>query len=847
MNHSRGEWGDFVGRERDIERLNAALETSPLVTLTGIGGVGKTRLAIEVTSKRTNQDTFEVWLDQISEPQNLVPHVLAALGLPPAGQDDIARIQEFLSERQQPLLLLDNAEHLLDAVREFVAYVGNHATILVTSQVALDQPRELVVPIAELSQQDAIALFHTRIGGPSAPGDVDALVTALEGLPLAIELAASRTLVLSPTQILTRLETSNKVLGSSSTARHGTLDRTMYWSWGLLDPGAREVMAALSLFDHPLDPALLEALLPDVDVLEAARELTQRAWLRVSDGPDRKWSTLWAVRRFVREHTEAALHAVLTDRLTDWALAHAHEAPGWWAFYIPEGIRAARALTQAGRLADAARLLNRLFFGAFGGTSFRDVLDLAADVLNAITPDACGGETWALLATKLSKGAFRYRSAHRPIVWSAAALEAAPAGTVARLGAMAQHVICLVDDGLRDEANQRLAELAVLRDHTPDDMRVASALLDAASAMHEMGQFGELRLTCERLLHIARSAGNIDAEARAWIHLSYASYDLGEFERAGVEVSNLERLLSQRHPHERIALGGAVSPLVQIQAGNYEEARVALDERMHVARASRDTALTFFVQLARAELAARTAPETVRGFLEDALSQATGGSQKSTTHARVLLVIDAIVMRQTDTALQGLRTIREEGFTPTNPEIWSEVLDALEWVASPQGSAPQTPFGEIVSAAASGVAAVEEVISRYPSRQWCIPGLYFLRFDQSARRIASNRTGAVLRLDREGREFQVNQEAKVDLSRRQAMRRILVYLAQQHACGRTTSITVDELVDAGWPGEKIVYDAALTRVYTTINRLRTLGINELLLTRDDGYALTPDVLIEWTD
>ena len=117
MTHSRGEWGDFVGRAVDIDRLNTALDSSSLVTLTGIGGVGKTRLALEVSQRRTSLHTHVVWLDQITEPQNLLPYVLAALGLAPTGQDDVERVQEFLNELQRPLLLLDNAEHLLDAVR----------------------------------------------------------------------------------------------------------------------------------------------------------------------------------------------------------------------------------------------------------------------------------------------------------------------------------------------------------------------------------------------------------------------------------------------------------------------------------------------------------------------------------------------------------------------------------------------------------------------------------------------------------------------------------------------------------------------------------------------------------
>lgn len=511
-----------------------------------------------------------------------------------------------------------------------------------------------------------------------------------------------------------------------------------------------------------------------------------------------------------------------------------------------------------GSYADGAVLLEKLFFGAFGSPYFHEVLNLAEDLLNKMDRSA-DPKVWSILATKLSKGAFRYHSRHRAITWSGPAVEAAPPGSTAALGAMAQHVLCLVDGGRRDEAVELLKTIVATWEERLLDMSVVSALLDVSSALHEVGDFIELRRTANAILEIARREGNADAEARAWIHLSYASYDLGEFTRADEEIGNLNRLLELRHPHERIAVGGAVAPLVALQLGRKAEGKAALVDCEHVARQTHNASLEFYVELAWAEWAAREDTTAIRAHLDLALSSANiQVSPKSVAHVRFLHALEDIAAGSFESGLVRIAALRSDGINPAATQSWQDALESAEWFCRQRlgtaGPAPASLLGELFSAVDDALGGDEEILAdllaREPSSAWVVPGLYLLRMDDVARRLPariSRRSGSCLRIEKNGRKFQVDQGPVQDISRRQALRKILVYLAEQQKTSEQVSISVHEVIEAGWPDEKILHDAAMTRVYTTMNRMRAMGLDDIIITLDDGYAFAPNIVVEWVD
>jgi predicted ATPase/DNA-binding CsgD family transcriptional regulator len=279
----------FIGRHREIAAVQQLLRSSRLVTLTGIGGVGKTRLALRVAAQMERVYADGVWLVELAPLQDpeLVPQaVVAALGMRDATSTrPLVALAEFLGHRQT-LLVLDNCEHLIDASAALADTLLRRAPelrILVTSRQPLGVPGEHIfavqplptpdpdgpLPPAEaLARYDAVALLFERAQAaePSfaiTPDNAEAvtrLVQRLEGVPLALELAAARLRVLTPPEILDRLDDRYELLTSTArtvSPRQQSLQALIDWSFDLCTEQERLLWARLSVFprDFVIDAA----------------------------------------------------------------------------------------------------------------------------------------------------------------------------------------------------------------------------------------------------------------------------------------------------------------------------------------------------------------------------------------------------------------------------------------------------------------------------------------------------------------------------------------------------------------------------------------------------------------
>ena len=269
----------FVGRRRELGEIRKKLATARLLSLVGPGGVGKTRLGLRIASDLGRGFADGAWLVELAEVRDgaLVTNaVLAALDL--RDQAGMTPLQILLSDLQnrQLLLLLDNCEHLLGAMAPIVTEMLGAAprlTMIATSREPLQVPGEHVIaipplqlpagngpePLDHLRQNEAVMLFTERAGAASGTFEltgsnqaaVVALCRRLDGLPLAIELAAVRTRVLSVGQILDRLTDRFALLTSGSRAalpRHQTLRTTIDWSYDLLTPAEQVLFRRLCVF-----------------------------------------------------------------------------------------------------------------------------------------------------------------------------------------------------------------------------------------------------------------------------------------------------------------------------------------------------------------------------------------------------------------------------------------------------------------------------------------------------------------------------------------------------------------------------------------------------------------------
>jgi predicted ATPase/class 3 adenylate cyclase len=261
----------LFGREDDVSTVRGLLTTNRLVTVTAVGGVGKTRLAIAVGEAELPHRPAGVWLADLTAVVNGadVPAAIAkAAGLTLRDGDRSDQVITYLADKAT-LVILDNCEHVIDACAEFserFLRVAGDAVVLATSREALDVEGERTMVLGPLPSNGpgspGVRLFVDRAIAvdprfeltDANAGTVAGLCTRLDGLPLAIELAAARVPVMTPTELLSGLDDRFQLLsGGRRRQRQRTLEATLDWSYDLLEPEEQRVLRALGVFVDGFD------------------------------------------------------------------------------------------------------------------------------------------------------------------------------------------------------------------------------------------------------------------------------------------------------------------------------------------------------------------------------------------------------------------------------------------------------------------------------------------------------------------------------------------------------------------------------------------------------------------
>jgi predicted ATPase len=593
----------FVGRESERGAIRALLQAPDvrLVTLTGPGGTGKTRLAIRVVEELRADfpgGTCFVALAGLADAARVVPEIAAGFGLrAAAGPQGALALAEALARSlgQPTLLVLDNFERVVDAAPEITTLLARvePLKVLVTSQAALRLygERELAIapltapdparlpPLAELAQSPAIALFVERAAGvlagftltPDNAPAVAAICARLAGLPLAIELAAARVKLLSPAALAARLAKSLDFLTGPRDlpARQQTLRATIDWSHELLSPPEQALFRRLAVFSGGCTLEAAEAVADarqdlGADVLDAISSLVDKSLLRCRDATveDPRFEMLEIVREYALERLAKGGDEEVTRRAhAAYALVFAEE--GSQAISGPEpaatlarfdqelpNLRAAldylvanRHVEFATRLATALlpywRRRERL---AEGRERFEAVL-----ALEGASPKARAG---ALYAASLLTGEQGDGPSTRPMLEEATALYQQLGDARAALVAKNSLAVACQFMGDLDAARKHLEEvLQEAREHNDAD-NMAHALNNLASVTHSSGDPAAAVRLYEQCREVFEARGDRMGVAWALDQQGDAARDAGD--PAGARAL-YERSLSIFHELDHLA------------------------------------------------------------------------------------------------------------------------------------------------------------------------------------------------------------------------------------------------------------------------------------------------------
>lgn len=506
----------FVGRDREVVEVERLLAATRVLTLTGVGGAGKTRLAIEVARRQVQAFEDGVWLVDLAPTTDPggVPQALAetlGLELPEQGPPVPALVEQLASRRL--LLVLDNCEHLIAACADLAAAMLRSCpgvTMLATSREALRIEGEVAWRVPSLAlpdlhrlpdhtvlaDQPAVRLFSERASAAD-PGFeltssnapiVAELCVRLDGMPLALELAAARVRMLSPGQILERLGEALDLLGAGNRAglsRQRTLRATLDWSHDLLDGGERVAFRRLAVFagSFPLEAAEHVCGLAPLDrgvVMALLGRLIDQSLVATEHHRDvTRYRLIETVRQYAAAHLEAAgERAVMEQRHREWY--------GDWA-----------EANDPERAAAAGEGALRHF-------------DVEHDNLRAALRSALADEPRAALRPATSLWRFWLARGHfaEGRQWLDAALDADPSPTALRARGLLAIAVLDMRYAARTDRIERVAEEVVdIHRGLDDDVALAQTLHLAATLSWAANRIEEATDQLDRACELARELG----------------------------------------------------------------------------------------------------------------------------------------------------------------------------------------------------------------------------------------------------------------------------------------------------------------------------------------------------
>ena len=915
------ETGVFVGRDDELAELRARVEAGAgLITVTGPPGMGKTRLVRRFAQQAVEEGRVSAEsvifcdLSQAWSVADIVTHLSGELGAHLSGGDGGTSTVELLGQaiagRGPALIILDNFEQLVDLAPETVSVwmrLAPEADFLVTSRDRLRLRGEDCLALAPLPEAAAVDLFA---GAASAvnPGfslddqtrpAIQELVARLDGIPLAIELAAARSPVMSARHMLDRIGRRFQLLGhgpSDGVARQTTLRAAIDWSWDLLEEAEIAVMVQCSVFRGGFSLDAAEAVVDlrgDEDVLDLLESLHRKSLICAGRldraGGEMGFDIYESIRDYAGEHLGEdaagvrARHAEFFIEQGERQIDEFGSPEGTDLGWLERNRDNLMAAAHATKDTDPTRSARAVLCLAHAQIR-RGPYDAMLDLLSVVPADAAlPPEVEARL--RFAEGVAR--SILGRTEQAAANIEDARA-LAAEHGLVRMEAKATLHLGL----NQlRIGELDGARAHLETALDLAEATgLDRirARALASMGMtheataaFEEAERCYQEAGAIARRVGDGWEEARsrskmgtlcsfmagrqdeARGHLEWAlerSLAVGDHFIAATTCYNLGRLelnLGQLEDAEEHLCHALVEYRDMANRVSEGFVRMALG-LLHLDRSATDSAraeleLAMDLLLAIAHPLAQSFCEVTLAMVDLIEGHPAAALRRSERALEAVVARKHAVLEGVSASICGLaafaqgdpdacRAYRDRARTCLGDSGWGEGVAMLQVVEAVAAGAPIVPALDGVRYARARVGwRIVEMLESVDQRSG-LAAKPASRAPALAEAVPpATAAGDALVIHSTGRWFQMPGQDAVDLTRKRTLRPMLLLLARQRMDQPGDALDVDQIFNGVWPGERALERARKNRVYVSIATLRKMGLDEVLQTRGDGYLLRPDL------
>ncbi len=791
----------LIGRDEDVARVEAALDQAALATILGPPGIGKTRVGLRVAHRAEGRGWF-CDLSQARDRAGLCAAAAAGLGIPLAG-DPVEAVGRRIAALGHAVIVLDNFDQLAAHAASLEPWLAAAplARFVVTSRERLRLRAEHVVELAPLGDA-AVALLVDRIRATRpdyAPDDAEraslaALAQALEGIPLALELAAARIDVLGIDGVLSRMPKQLEVLSRGARdagARQATLRDAIAASWDLLDAAQRRALARCAVFRGGFGIDAAESVLGD-GALDALQDLRDRSLLRASG--DGRFSLYESVRAFAGEALDAA-----GDRQAAEA-AHAQ-------YYLRFGAEQARRERAQGGAIDALV------------AEHDNLLAVAERAIAAGARDEGIRAALALGPVLTARGPARF---HLELLERIGALPGGDDPRLCHARGMAHDAL-----GARAEAARDLRSALACK---PDGDLGVLVCKDLGLVHHHLREIDEARARYEEALPAARAIGARRLEGMIVGNLGALEHDVGGFEQAGQRYHQALDLLREVGDAR---LEGIF--LTNLGVLEHEQGRSA-SARHHYQRALELLEQAGDVRFEAITLGNLGVLEHAAGDLDEArarhqlafdlLHEVGDVRSESLSAARLGAVL----------AAGGALAEAEQLFDHAERAVVGRDALALElarlhrcWLDLARGDD------------AAAYARVERAQAPRDG------GPSLIEVNDDARmllRMLGTRlrspAGPRLEVGPEAAWFVAPGGTPQSLEKHAAVRHILDRLVSARLERPGAALSADELFAAGWPGVHISPQSANNRLYVALAKLRKMGLKLYILRTDAGYLLDPE-------